>query len=262
LIVNDPNSENNYLGIVGSTVYWDWRGTTMYAAISGTPPTSGTSLLVAGTSSSNSIALPRGNAQYVAETVFQDSIYWITANNTVASSWALPTSTNNNNDTAFFGYNHAVYWMHEEFDSSYGMIAGSGVFAIDADTKTETQLSSLNSNFASATIKDANSQSILLMDGGTVYRVPNSSSTSLPVTVTSVATSGTYVFQGITEDASGLYWLDAAGTLYKCSASNCSNTKVSLASIQLNSWVGGLLQDATSLYFAGSGPFRVMRLAK
>jgi len=176
----------------------------------------------------------------------------------------MPTSTNNYNDIMpFVGYNHSVYWMHEELDASYGMIAGSGIFAVDADTKTKSQLCSLNSNFSAATINDVNAQSILLRDGATVYRVPNSSGTSLPVTVTSVVTSsGSNTFQGITEDSNGIYWFDAAGTVYTCKASNCSNTKVALATVQVNSWAGGLFQDSTALYFAGSGPFRIVRLAK
>jgi hypothetical protein len=211
----------------------------------------------------------RNSPQYAVE-ADGSSIYWISTGNTVSTSWALPVSTDPANqflDFDFWSFGNSVYWVHSVYAGTQGYLTGSGVFAVDSATKTQRQLSSLDFTFAAALIADVNTQSILITDTtaepGTLYRLPNSSSASPPVTVTSfVGSNGGNVFQGVTEDSNGIYWLDGAGTVYRCSASSCTNTKVTLATGQTNTIPSGFYQDSTALYFTHRGPYQIMRLAK
>ncbi|MGB8294984.1 MAG: hypothetical protein WCG85_06120 [Polyangia bacterium] len=68
------------------------------------------------------------------------------------------------------------------------------------------------------------------------------------------------MLQAATEVPNGIYWLDTAGTLSRCAASNCTGTQTVLAIGQSEAYT--LYQDATALYWGRSGPNQVVWLAK
>lgn len=159
-----------------------------------------------------------------------------------------------------FAAGDSVYWVRTVYDSSYNTVDSSGLFTTSVGKTTPTQLAG-GSYTGKMRILDANEKSVLLSSDSTIYslyRVP------LP------AGMGTYEPQYIAilgsinanavEDASGLYWIDTTGSVYRCAPANCTNTAVVIATGQND--IATLWQDESALYWARSSPNQIIRLAK
>jgi hypothetical protein len=107
-------------------------------------------------------------------------------------------------------------------------------------------------------IIDANAYSVLLTSqptSGSLYRValPGSASALPPL----LASPGSAYVTGATEDASGVYWLQNDGTLFRCTPPGCTDKKA-LATGQTP--VGDLYQNDAAIFWSNNGV--IMRLAK
>ena len=107
-------------------------------------------------------------------------------------------------------------------------------------------------------IIDANAYSVLLTSqpgSGGLYRVaPPGSATALPPLL---ASPGSAYVTGATEDATGVYWLQSDGNLYRCTPPGCADKKT-LATGQTP--VGDLYQNDAAIFWSNNGA--IMRLAK
>lgn len=104
-------------------------------------------------------------------------------------------------------------------------------------------------------------KSVLLVEDSSDYslhRVPVNSGTGAE---TSQSITQLKTIKGnAVEDDNGLYWIDNAGSVYRCTPANCANTKVVLATGQTD--INTLFQDDSALYWARSSPNQIIRLAK
>ena len=107
---------------------------------------------------------------------------------------------------------------------------------------------------------DVNAQSVILMNTATnnLYRVPlpGGLGTGSPQQITGATGTG-----AVTEDASGIYWIDTSGVLSKCAAPACTGGTVKASNVAMASVGGGLFQDSTALYWVSSQG-QLLRLAK
>jgi hypothetical protein len=216
--------------------------------------------------------VPRYFATMGQDTTTQMSVNWyLPGGNTPTWTYSEYTSGTLPADTvfsftSFFAGGDSVYWVRQLTDTSGNVLGTTGLYTASVSSGSRAQLAG-GATLGTMTIVDASSQSLLLKDNaGNIYRIPLplGLGTSAPTKITTVVmTSTTGYFQGIVEDANGIYWLDGEGTVYRCSASNCEGTKSVLANGQVASGAGiGFIQDATALYWGITDTDRIMRLAK
>jgi hypothetical protein len=108
---------------------------------------------------------------------------------------------------------------------------------------------------------DANAQSVLLAGPSGLYRValPGNSSAQAQL----LATIGSSKATAAIEDANGVYWLQADGTLNSCTLSGCASENPKTLATDLGSVIN-LFQDDQFLYWTSNtaGQGLVLRLAK
>jgi hypothetical protein len=198
------------------------------------------------------------NAQFLTVTWYSTSNVQVGSPYTDSVS-ALQTPT----WSSFQAYGNNVYWIRRLYDASSALVDAS-VYSVSMSSTTSVHLAgSLGDDMY---LCDVNEKSILIVDASNLYRIP------LPVglgsqapqkLVTLATSSGGYYTLGATEDASGVYWLDNDGSLYRCTPSSstgaCTDVKI-LASGQAQ--CSYLYQDATALYWGSGSTNQVMRLAK
>lgn len=165
--------------------------------------------------------------------------------------------------TSFWALGDNVYWIRQRFDASNTLVDTS-VYMVGRSSQAATHLAgSLGTDMY---IIDVSAQSILLVDSTSLYRIPLpvglGSQAPQKLATLATASGGYYTLSGA-EDASGVYWLDNDGSLYRCTPSPstgaCTGTKV-LASGQAQT--SRLFQDDTALYWGNGNTNQVMRLAK
>jgi hypothetical protein len=186
------------------------------------------------------------------------SITWYHANNSslaqtfsdsiTASSWSYFSP---------FAYNSAVYWIRVLYDAS-NAVTQAILYSVNADSPGAKTALSANLGVDTYRIIDANAYSVLLTSqplSGSLYRV------ALPGSATAVppllASPGSAYVTGATEDATGVYWLQSDGNLYRCTPPGCADKKT-LATGQTP--VGDLYQNDAAIFWSNNGV--IMRLAK
>jgi len=201
---------------------------------------------------------PQYYSEYDLSSTTTFSISWYATDNTPNATYSQPTD-GITSYPSFFSNGDNVYWI-SYFTDTGGIFHSLGVYTASRTNAAQAQLAgSLTQNMS---LVDANQYSLLISDtdAGTLSRVPlplglGTSPPQLIVTLPLAAS-----LTAATEDAGGIYWMDGAGTLSRCTASNCSGTKKVLAIGQSQS--SSLYQDTGALYWGRGGPNQVMRLAK
>jgi hypothetical protein len=162
----------------------------------------------------------------------------------------------------FFSTGDMAYWIY--FPGDEAPTAAAGVLygkSVSGDMQQPGRLAGGLS--MSTVIIDANRRSVLLIDvsGSALYRVPLPLGAGVkPPQLLTAGTEGKTIVAA-TEDERGVYWLEAAGTLYRCAPDDCSASQTVLAVGQVTT-ARRLLQDETALYWGTTSPCQIMRLAK
>jgi hypothetical protein len=154
---------------------------------------------------------------------------------------------------SFFAAGNYVYWIR-------ALGTDRSLFA--SSSSSGGNISKLAGGLSgTVTIADANAQSILLWDVsdgiGTLSRLPAQTVGTPTLLTTMVSPPSTLL---VAEDAAGVYWFDADGSLYRCSPTTCAASKTKLVEGQQPNH--SLHQDTTALYWASKTPAAIMRLAK
>jgi hypothetical protein len=156
---------------------------------------------------------------------------------------------------SFVASGNYVYWIRNS--SGANILFSSSSSAGGNKSQLATGLTD------SIAIVDANPSSILLWDigatgGGTLTRLA-AGATGTPATVASLALAPSTL--RATEDAAGVYYFDADGSLFRCPASGCTTSnRITIATGQQPS--GPLYQDGTYLYWGNAAPAMIRRVAK
>lgn len=205
------------------------------------------------------VSLPNGGAlcsfkspspTYIAMwnvTIATWQVSWFATDHSFVASYSEQRPAGSTYRTAF-ATGDAVYWIRAV--PVPGESANHALFGVRASDSTATELA--GSLTESMNIVDANSRSVLLRDTQSIYRVPLGGAPALQ----QLASPAGYAV----EDETGMYWMDDAGTVYRCVASDCAGTKIVLTESGANS--SQPFQDGAALYWGGGSPNRVVRLAK
>ena len=210
--------------------------------------------------------------------------------NPAPSYVAVITSSNNNTEiTTWYTTTNATYSAYQNFYWSYDCAGGLSNFASVGNyqywtcengsgsytiwrtngTIPAAATSQITGGFTfHPNLVDANSVSLIYLDGNTnnLYRVPAPGGLGTAAPQLIVSSTGTKM---VTEDSSGIYWIDTLANLNRCTASSCSSTTTVMTTGQTlgnyftgNGFISGTLyQDASYLYWInGSG--QLMKLAK
>jgi hypothetical protein len=265
----------DFAGVIGTTLFqYDSGGaqsdTTIGSTFGYTP------LALAG--AGNWIAVwrsvpPRYYAQTNADHSSIYSISWfdlsngLIATHSESSTGLAPAGGSVNYGAPPYAGGDSVYWVRTILDSSYTP-QSSALFTASVGNTTAIQMANSTSGSV-LSITDVNAQSVLLSDSNNLlFRVglPAASSTATPLYVTTIGSINAV------EGAKGIYFIDDAYSLYRCSPGNCVPTKARLATdqpTQVQAHVSStLFQDDTALYWGrsasvtGTGANQIMRIAK
>jgi len=192
---------------------------------------------------------------YLGNTV---AITWYHANNsTLAQTFSESITASRWGYSTIFAYGSAVYWIRVLYDAS-NAVTQAILYSVNADSPGAKTALSANLGVDTYRIIDANAYSVLLTSqplSGSLYRV------ALPGSATAVppllASPGSAYVTGATEDATGVYWLQSDGNLYRCTPPGCADKKT-LATGQTP--VGDLYQNDAAIFWSNNGV--IMRLAK
>ncbi len=264
------NDTAEYLGVIGTKLFFDLEGDFMMCEFSSSDPTHCSNGYTSLPNSPPGILVPfkSPSPPYLAtsQTGGSFSISWYTTSATQVKAFDESTSAS---ALSSFAFGDVVYWIQDESDST-PTHPDSTVYSVSADV-TYPIAGRLTGLIApSYTIIDGNALSLLLAGPGGLYRVrlPDGDAANPPQFIVGpVSSSGSIV--AATEDSGGIYWLEHDGSLYSCSQiSNCGGSKKALASGQVLAgstnvtWPLGLYQDASALYWANWATSEIMRLAK
>ena len=254
---------NNFPGVIGSTLFSSDRGGCGMCNI-------GSCSTLGATPGTGDIIpfknpAPRYFAQY-DDLVNRTSFTWYSTTKVseahyseippyTASSWEYPS---------YFAFGDVVYWIRTLFDAGYNPTDVSLYSVGVSNTTQSSHLAGSMTPLAGVVIVDVNAQSVLLDSGtGELLRVPlpgGKGGAAPDVLVTLSATPAT--LEGAVEDATGVYWIEGDGTMYQCSAANCTTSKKNLAlGLNCNGYLF-LDQDTSALYWGDIGTHQVMRLVK
>jgi hypothetical protein len=265
----------DFAGVIGSTLFqYDSGGAQSDMTIGSTFGYTPLALAAAG----NWLALwrsvqPRYYAQINADHSSIYSVGWydlgnaLIATHSESTTGIAPVGGSVSYGAPPYAGGDSVYWVRTVSDSSFTPIS-SALFTASVSNTTAIQMANSTSGSA-LNITDVNSQSVLLSDGyNELFRVglPATSSTASPLYVTTIGSVNAV------EGAQGIYFIDDAYSLYRCSPGNCLPTKARLATdqpTQVQAHISStLFQDDTALYWGrsssvtGTGANQIMRLAK
>jgi hypothetical protein len=183
--------------------------------------------------------------------------WWRVSNNALVNSFSDVINNGTNSWAYFtpFSFGDAVYWIRVLYDASNAV---REAILYSANVNSATAKTALSSNIGVDTYRiiDVNALSVLLTGPAGLYRValPNGNAGALPPLLVNV---GSALVTGATEDASGVYWLQNDGTLFRCTPPGCTDKKA-LATGQTP--VGDLYQNDAAIFWSNNGV--IMRLAK
>ena len=265
----------DFAGVIGSTIFqFDSGGVPSDMPIGSTFGYTPLAL----TSSGNWLAMwrsvpPRYYAQINADHSSIFSVSWYNlSNGLIATHSESTTGIAPAGGSVIYGVppyagGDSVYWVRSIEDSSY-TVQSSALFTASVSNTTAIQMANSTSGSGLGII-DINAQSVLLSDGNNeLFRVglPATSSTASPTYVTTIGSINAV------EGAQGIYFIDDAYMLYRCSPGNCVPTKARLATdqpTQVQAHISSTLyQDDSALYWGrsstvtGTGANQIMRIAK